>query len=137
VRPAPLVPSLNRLRLHALGPCEAISSRGLGLTAGFDRQRAHHNSTLRNCASNADARSTCNWRTGVIRIARPGEPCPERFESCAGISVTALSFACGQTKWPVLPLPLPQYHCTRHRTDGPTQTSLLGSPIRYLASLVV
>ena len=59
-----------------------------------------HNSTLPNCASNADARGACNWRTGVIRSARPGEPCPEHFESCAGISVTAPSFACGQTKWP-------------------------------------
>jgi hypothetical protein len=36
----------------------------------------------------------------------------------------------------VSPLPLLQYHCNCHQTDGPTQTSRLGSPIRYLASLV-
>ena len=131
----PSVPSRNRLRLHALGPCEAISSRGLASRlASTDSER--HNSTLPNCASNADARGACNWRTGVIRSARPGEPCPEHFESCAGISVTAPSFACGQTKWSVLPLPSPQYHRNCHLTDGPTATSRLGSPIRYLASLV-
>ena len=50
MRPAPSVPSRNRLTLHALGPCEAISSRGLGLTPVFDRQRARHTSTLPNCA---------------------------------------------------------------------------------------
>ena len=120
VRPAPSVPSRNRLRLHALGPCEAISSRGLGLTAGFDRQPAHHNSTLPNCTSNADTRDACNWRTGVIRSARPGEPCLEHFESCAGISVTALSFACGQTKWP--------YHRSPHRNSTATAIRPMARP---------
>jgi hypothetical protein len=82
------------------------------------------------------------WATRLLRRKlerhpeHAGEPCLEHFESCAGISVTALPSHAAKRNGRVT-APLAVVHCNCHQTYGPAQTSRLGSPIRYLASLAV
>ena len=75
MRAAPSVPSRNRLTLHALGPCEAISSRGrASRLASTDSERT--TTRLYEFASNADTRdaSPARLRYSVSTAERPLPP---------------------------------------------------------------